>query len=326
MKFYHSLAVTVLLLSMALPGAAHAAMTAAGVNISNTATVTFTPPGGDPETINSNTATIQVDEILDVTVVSNDAGYVSALTPSSDNPLSFTVTNTGNGSEAFELSILPPAGADQFDPANIRIYLDDGDGIFEILEDTLLGVNPSLDAGASRVVFVVSNIPEGLTGDDLGLALLKAEAVTALITVGADEPGFTFEGQGSDGSDAVVGGTQADATAENGYIVPQVTGALEKTQSVLDGFGGANAISGATITYTLTFTVTGDGTLTGVGIADPIPASTTYVAGSLTLDSGPLTDAGDPDAGRFTGSAIEVSLGDVSGPATHTVTFKVTIN
>jgi hypothetical protein len=61
-------------------------------------------------------------------------------------------------------------------------------------------------------------------------------------------------------------------------------------------------------------------------ISDPIPVNTTYVAGSLTLNGSPLTDNADADAGRFTGTAIEVSLGTLAAPTTQTVTLQVLIN
>lgn len=310
--------------------AAYAVGTAAGTDITNTASATFTDSGGSPQAVNSNTAILQVDEILDVTIAVNDAGNVAVTTPDTDAPLSFTVTNTGNGSESFGLSFNNALGGDQFDSGNTRLYLDDGDGILEIGTGDVLYVagsnDPLLAADASRIVFVVSDIPAGRSNSDVANVSLIAEAITAQATAGADAPGTTFAGQGAGGSDAVVGSTQADASAQNGYVVSQVSATLVKSQSVLDQFGGSNAIPSAVITYTLVFTVTGSGSLTGSQVADPIPANTTYLPGSLTLNAGGLTDTADADAGRFTGTGIVVDLGTVPAPATHTVTFKVTIN
>jgi hypothetical protein len=61
-----------------------------------------------------------------------------------------------------------------------------------------------------------------------------------------------------------------------------------------------------------------------------MPASTSYVAGSLQLNGAALTDAADADAGVFASSPaaeIAVSLGDLtatSGP--QTIAFSVTID
>lgn len=318
-----------LLLASVVP-AVHAAGTAAGTDITNTASATFTDPGGSPVTVSSNTTTLKVDEVLDVTIVANDASNVAVTTPDTDAPLSFTVTNTGNGSEFFSLSVNNALGGDQFDPVNTRLYLDDGDGILEIgAGDTLYvaGSNdPALAADASRIVFMVNDMPAGRSNSDVARVELLAEAITAQATAGADAPGTTFAGQGAGGSDAVVGGTQADASGQNGYVVSQVATTFSKTQTVLDQFGGTNAIPGAVITYTLTFAATGFGSLSGSQITDPIPANTTYVPGSLALNAGGLTDTADADAGRFTGTGIAVDLGTVTAPVTHAVTFRVTIN
>jgi uncharacterized repeat protein (TIGR01451 family) len=316
------------LLVLATP-VAHAAGTAAGIDITNTASATFLDPDGTSRTVNSNTTALRVDEILDVTIVANDAGNVAVTTPDTNAPLSFTVTNTGNGSEAFALGVINTLGGDQFNPANPRIYLDNGDGLFDILTDTLYVAasnDPVLAADATQLVFVVSDIPAALNNNDVGLASLTAEAITAQATPGVDAPGTSFAGQGTNGSDAVVGGTQADASGQNGYVASQIATTLAKSQSVLDSFGNANAIPGAVITYTLTFSVVGAGNLSGSQITDAIPANTTYKPNSLTLNTLPLSDLADADAGSASAAGIVVNLGTVTAPATHTVTFQVTIN
>lgn len=318
-------------LSGMLPPAVHAVGTAAGVDISNTATVSFTDPFGVTLTVNSNASVIKVDEILDVTLTSNDAGNLATTTPASNVALSFTLTNTGNGSETYVLSAVSNLAGDAFDPSNVRIYLDaNGDNILDTATDTLLvpGSNdPVLAADASLRVFVVSDIPSGLANGNTALVRLLAESATARATPAADAPGTAFAGQGTGGSDAVVGSSQADASAQIGYVISLVSASLVKTSTVLDPFGGSNAIPGATITYTLSLSVVGSGDLNNATITDAIPANTTYVPESMTLDSAALTDAADSDRGVFASNAITVTLADpLTAPATHTVTFKVTIN
>lgn len=311
---------------------AQAAGTAAGTNISNTASATFTDPGGTPRTQNSNTYVVQVDEILDATVQSNDAGNVSVVTPATGQVLSFTVTNTGNGSEQYRLSTQDNLGGDDFDPSVTQIWLDDGDGVFEPGPggDTLLvsGTNdPVLAADEALVVFVVSDIPSALADGEVGQVRLVAESGTAQGAAGLEAAGYTFAGAGTGGSDAVVGSTQAYASFDNGYVVQQATASFVKSSTIADPFGGSNAVPGAIITYSLALTFSGSGSVTGAAITDAIPAGTTYQAGTLTLDAAALTDASDADAGSYTaGTGIAVSLGTVNAPATRTVTFQVKIN
>src|SRR5215468_8576562 len=127
----------------AFPRQAFAAGAPANTAISNTAQATYNDPNGQPQTVNSNTSTLRVDEVLGAVVVSNDAGNVGVLSPDNDRPLSFTVTNPGNGSEAYALTPNASLGGDQYDPTDVRIFLDNGNGVFEPGVDTLYspGVN-----------------------------------------------------------------------------------------------------------------------------------------------------------------------------------------
>ena len=82
----------------------------------------------------------------------------------------------------------------------------------------------------------------------------------------------------------------------------------------------------------MTATVGGSGSLTNVAIADNVPANTTYVAGTMTLQGASVTDTADADAGVFVPPAgvvpgrIEAALGAVAAGQTRTVTFNVRIN
>ena len=325
-KYHHGLVRNIaILVLLTFAHEAHAAGTPAGTLINNNATVKLTDGNNNPLTLNSNVSTVRVNEILDVQIVKNDSTYVTVNTPDSNKLLSFTLTNTGNGPEKFILSANTALGGDQFNPVLIHIVLDtNGNGIYDAATDTNYssGSNdPILNPNQSLVVFLISDIPAGLNNGDLGLASLTATAAT-----GSGAPGTRFPGAGVGGSDAIVGATHATATSQNGYALAIVSTALTKTQVISDPFGQNNPVVGAVITYTLTFAVSGTGNVTNSLISDSIPASTSYVAGSLTLNGTPLTDVADADAGRFTGTGIEVSLGILTAPTTQIVTFKVIIN
>lgn len=332
MKIRQMTGAALLLLAIGAP-AAHAAGVAAGTAITNTATATFDDPDGNPVTVNSNPSVVTVDELLDVVVARNDAGNVLVDAGVTDVPLSFTVTNTGNGPENMRLAFDASLGGDQFDPTNVRIYLDNGDGIFDPMVDTLYvpTINdPLIDADDSRIVFVVADMPGVLNNGDLGNVNFSAEAVTSITTLGPDAPGTTFAGAGVGGTDAVVGASGAYADIVHGYYVSSVQTTFTKTQSVADPYGGNSPVPGAIITYTLTFDVIGTGSITNALITDPLPANTTYVPGSLRLDASVLTDPIDADIGSFRDlggvMGVHVNLGTVNAPVTHVVTFDVRID
>lgn len=311
--------------------AAYAVGTAAGTNIVNTAQATFVDPTGASKTVNSNTLNTPVAELLNVTIVTNDASNVTTSPSSTAVPLSFKVTNTGNGSEPYALFPNNTVAGSGFNPVNTKVYLDTvGNGVFDPTKDTLYvqGSNdPVIAADHSINVFVVSDIPASATNAQVGLVTLKTEAVMQESSSSPQPAGYVYTGRGAGGVDAVIGSTTAVATAQDGYVVASVLTSLVKSSTVLDPFGGSEPVPGAVITYTLTFNATGAGSITTAKITDAIPALTTYVPGSMTLDGTSLTDTPDSDAGQFTtGTGIAVTLGTVTAPATHAVTFKVKIN
>jgi uncharacterized repeat protein (TIGR01451 family) len=304
---------------------AKAVGTTAGTTISNTATATYDDPGGNPVSVPSNKVDIRVDELLDVTVATADPGDVVVTPGSTNQVLSFTITNTGNGSEAFRLTPNATIGGDQFDPTATSVVLDsNGNGVYDAGVDTVYtpGSNdPVLAPDASTTVFVLSSIPAGTNDLDRGIVEL-----TAVATTGSGAPGTIFAGQGQGGGDAVVGATGADGTDRGRYVVQSATISFTKSALVADPFGGTTSVPGSIITYTLIATISGAGTLNNAAINDPIPVGTTYQNGSLTLQGSNLTDAADGDAGSFSANSVTVSLGSVTGGQTRTVTFRVRIN
>lgn len=315
---------------------AHAQGTAAGTVITNQAQAVYElPGGGDSPPILSEEVKILVDEVLDVDVTAEPD--VTVATPSTGQMLTFTVTNVGNGSEAFKLAVTQAAG-DDFDPSNFTIYYDaDGDDQYDAGAETeYTGANyPTIAANGHVKVFVFADIEAGLEDGDTGGLVLTATAVTGSGTPGADVGNDT----GPNGTwNVIVGASGGEDEDTGNYVVevepppPTPTLTLAKSiNAIADPFGGTTArVSGSEITYQIVATLTGTGTLNNLRILDNIPVGTTYVAGSLTLESAALTDAADTDAGKFVDTAgtdsIEVALGSVTSPATRTVTFKVKVD
>jgi uncharacterized repeat protein (TIGR01451 family) len=325
---YFRVSRTVLLGALAtgvLAGQAHAAGTPAGTSITNVATATYELPNGEDATIDSNTVTLLVDELLDVAVDWKDPADVATAPGRTGQVLTFTLVNGGNGTEAFTLATVANGGGDDFDPAVTSIVLDsNGNGAFDAGVDTVYvaGSNdPELAPDASLTVFVLSSIPAGAADGNRGHADLTAVAKT-----GSGAPGTSFAGLGQGGGNAVVGATGADADDAGWYKVSKADISFVKTANVADLFGGSANAPGSTVTYTLTATVNGSGSLANVRVADAIPAGTTYKPGTITLDSVALSDAEDGDSGRFTGTGISVALGTVTTGAARTITFQVKID
>ena len=301
---------------------AFAAGTRAGTTISNTATATF-DNGAGTQNVNSNIVDMKVDELLNVTVASNNPADVTTTPGATGQVLSYTVTNTGNGVEAFGITSIANAGGDNYDPTVTQIVIDNGNGIYEPGVDTIYiaGTNdPVLNPDASVTIFVIAATPAGVVDGNRGIVSLVAAAKT-----GTGTPGTSFALQGEGGGDAVVGATGADGQDNGAFRVSTAVVSLAKSAVVVDPLGGAEPIPGATITYTIVATVTGSGNVTGLNINDPIPTNTDYVPASIALGSVAQTDLADADAGRFDTGAVKVAIGTVAGGNTRTITFRVLI-
>lgn len=322
------LAATATVLGLAGSGQLLAAGAPAGVDIQNTASVNYTV-GTTSATATSNTVSLKVAEILDV-VVTLQSGVVTVAPGAANQVLVYRVTNTGNGVEKFLLALNSVIAGDDFDPvpAAPSIYFDtDGNGALSAADTPYVaGSNdPQLNPDAFVTLLVVNNIPNGLANGNRGLAQFSATSRT-----GSGAPGTNFAGQGTGGTDAVVGTTGATANRNGEYLVADIAIVANKTAVVVDQFGGARPIPGARINYQVVVTANGTGTATGAVFADLIPANTTYVPGSLKLNAAALTDASDADAGNFVAAPaaqVRVGLGNLTqanGP--QTILFSVTIN
>lgn len=303
--------------------------TPVGTLIENSATVDF-DLSGTPVTLQSNTTTITVAERIDV-VVTLQSPQVVVAPNDSNRALLFTVTNTGNGSETFSLSIDSALPGDDFDPDPTlpqSIFFDtDGSGDFNTGDVAYNpGFNdPVLAADASVDIFLVNDIPGTATNGQIGFSELTATSQT-----GTGAAGTTYPGVGDGGVDAVIGSTQGESADVGEYLVSNVQVSVAKAQAVADPFGGTQPLPGATITYTVTVEVTSSGTATAAVVRDAIPAFSTFVPNSITLNAVAISDQVDGDTGELDTSGaptVVVRLGDLAQvDGVQTVTFQVTID
>tara|TARA_R110002049_G_scaffold252264_2_gene427296 strand:+ start:29605 stop:30618 length:1014 start_codon:yes stop_codon:yes gene_type:complete len=327
-----------LLITLIFSATANAVGVAAGTSIANTATVDFTI--GGTAGVATDTDIFQVQEIINVDVAWQDAANVMVSPGASQQVLTFIVTNTGNGVEAFSLQIDNTViVTDDFDPVNGLIYLDgNGNGVFDgapIDPVYTAGSNdPVLNANGidTQIIFLVSDIPAGGTAGQTGESELTVDALTPGASGAA--AGTNLDGAGDGGIDAVVGVSQANDRTTGIYeidVSPVDVGIVKSSQVISNGNGCSAApcspVPGATIRYSLQVNISGVGTVNSLVITDPIPNNTTYLTESISLNNASLTDSSaDADAGNFSANTVTVDLGDISSAATHLITFDVTIN
>jgi uncharacterized repeat protein (TIGR01451 family) len=310
-----------------------AAGTAAGTSIGNTATMTYSVNGAPGPALVAVAPRIVVARIINQTVSWQDSTAVPASSPDAGKVLSFLVSNTGNGTETFRLARDNAVTGDQFDPASpagSAIWLESGaEPGFQASGPNadiayVPGVNDAtLPADATRWVYLPSNIPAGQATGALGRVALIATATTAGAAGAA--PGTVLAASG--GGQVLVGAGGAQASAVGNYLVAGVALGLAKSvATVLDPLGGTRVMTGSVLTYRLVVNVVGSGVATGVVIKDPLPASLTYVPGSLAVDGTPRTDAADGDDASFAAGTVQATFGNVPAPATRVIEFKATVN
>lgn len=294
----------------------------AGIIIENTAEATF-DDAGVTRTATSNTVQVRVDELLDVAAASLSAGPVTARPGPA--VLSFLVSNTGNGPEAFLLEAVTAVAGNDFDAVLDAIAADtNNNGSYDPGIDQILpapATTTNIAADAAQTIFVLVTIPAGVADGDQSTVNLIARPAT-----GSGPVGTVFAGAGEGGGDAVIGLSAGQAFAAGQIVASASTVTLVKWASVADPFGGSTAVPGSIITYSIQALVTGSAQINDLVVTDAIPAGTQYRANSLIRDSAPLTDAVDGDAGEASAAGIRVNLENLSGGSSSTVSFAVLID
>ncbi len=289
----------------------------------------------------SPTISFRVDELIGVTVT-GPAAPQSVNSPDSNRALVFTVSNTGNAAEPFNLIANLTPGApvvDQFNPTAGSVgllFIDvNKNGLLDIGVDTQVSgpvtIAPSNAANPPLQVLFVANIPTGLVAGNQGTVTLTAASATAGAMVGGVGapvgtvlPNAGTSASGGGGIDAVVGAGRggaadsgADDTASGTFVVGAGVTIAKNILAVTSPFGvtttGCNGAlppaactliqPGTVIQYQLVVVITGSGTVQSVLVSDDIPANTTYIAGSIRVNGTVRTDAADGDNASCAGCA-----------------------
>jgi hypothetical protein len=314
------------------PQHAFAVGTPSGTTINNRATVNYqvgaiaqTPieskPGAGnstPGAGNGADTTFLVDDKVIVTVANNDAGFVTTY-PGANNQqaLKFTVTNGGNTTHDFAL-YSGPVGTNTFAATSVTFYADtNGNGTFDPGTDLALPTSAGtayldeLAASASKVVFLVVNVPATATNSQTANYVVWAEAhqgglggtLGALTKTQADLDKLIADNpatvqivlaDGAGNGNGIGGATDASYDGKyaqlgtNGFQISAPVLTITKNSAVywdpVDITTNPKAIPGAIMTYTITIAnAAGAATATSVSISDSLNAEIT--AGHLLFNA-----------------------------------------
>jgi hypothetical protein len=291
------------------PSTALAAGTLSGEIVSVGATADYQVGGMSmPQVSTASPAQFMVDTKIDLTVAETGSNYTSVTPGSSDQILTFTVTNTGNATQDFALSaaVVTVGGDDPIDggtntvdftATGLQAFIDiNGNTAYDAGTDTTYidGLAPD----ASVTVLVAADIGSSPAHGDVAACTLTATAHdggtngslgalsvensgsandTSLIAANAD---IVF----GDGSGLVDGATDGAHSAADAFLITSATLTLTKSSAVIsDPFSSANPkmIPGAVVEYTIRVangTGTGVQTATDVLVQDDLSAEISDIA------------------------------------------------
>ena len=319
-----------------------AAGTTAGTTISNQATVTY-DAGAGQVTATSASVNITVQELINATMQNQQVGDLAVSVNETGTVLKYTLTNTGNGAEAFRIVASNITG-DQFDVNVTNFYADNGDGNFDPGQDSLLvdGVTPNILANGNITIWILADIPATNTA---GGAIIDGNKADVIITAqsktfldatpakASPNQGDVVNSAGDAGTDAVFGATgniSDDAT----YVVSAIRVTIVKTIEAIRDNLASNTnkpVPGADVEYKLIVSVIGTGSANNVVVTDPLPSSLALkngINGVINVNGVDLTaSSADADNASYDANTntITVNLGTVAAGAAATPILFTTV-
>lgn len=266
--------------------AAHSAQatTAAGTQISNTATATYLDATLGSHTATSNTVITTVQQVASLTVGPNEAKNAAAGT---QVVYAQSVTNTGNGSDSFNLSA---SNSGAFAMANVQFFADaNGDGVAD--NATPITTTGALASGATFRYVAVATLPGSASVGSTNVMVVSAtSAFNGAVAASATD------------TTTVSAASTIDITANSaGSGAPGAGPGVEATPVVTNITTG-----GATTRFTLYLNNMG-------GSADTfnLAASTDGSFGSTTLPSGWTVVFKDASGAVITASTVNAGASNV---------------
>ena len=258
-------------------------------------------------TATSNELIDIVDQKIDMQMTCNESDVVVVGVGESKRAMAFVLTNSGNGEDTYTFSTVEGNPLD-FSVNNAEVYVDNGNGVFSIFEDSL-ATELSLASDANVSLFLVADIPADASN-------YSANGIKAQSTL----QGSLLYGESKKLNNfyAVMATPEEAKSDFCTYEVSNLALTLEKSAT----FSSDKAYLGSTIHYKIDVNVLGEGTIEEIVLRDNIPTGTRYVPNSLKLDG--------VSFGDFNGTAIAVPLNPIiqtqnSNSLVHTVTFDVKI-
>jgi uncharacterized repeat protein (TIGR01451 family) len=320
----------------------HAAGTAAGTEVTNTATLNYQINGiNQTAVVAEDKFNVDIKVDFDLARLNTSGANQTSLETDDVIVAAFVVNNTGNAPTSFAVTAANATGTtvninstDYIDTIDLTgtytYYVDvNGDGQLDT-GDTAITVTNEIPADDSVTIFVV--LPkENIAGVDGDIAVTDLTVNGVASTVNATTYNLDTtdndptNGSSTDDAATANGATTievvyANSDTDNSEVLSDVlellfpnlngdgtTNNLTKTSVVIsdpiNGTTNPKAIPGAVVEYTIRLVNTGSASATNVTVTDTLPTDTTYVAGSLLVSYDDLATAAAADTTNLTESS-----------------------
>ncbi len=284
--------------------------TAAGTQIENQATADYIDSAGNPQSVNSDLVITTVQQVYGVSVTPDGnvaaPGQTRDAIPGSPVYYPYTLTNTGNGTDTFQLTSTVDTSltdATHVTPANITFYIDDnGDGVLQSGENTAVTEvtlpATTTDGANTRKLIMAYDVPAGVDTTDSSDDVVIATPVAT---------------------------SQGDATKvdNNNYHRTNVVedAAIVPNKSVSQT--SVPASGARSLTYTITVENTGSADATNIVISDTLPSGVSYDTSNPATTS-PTSGSVSVDTSGAT-PEITATFATVAARQSVTLTIPVTV-
>jgi uncharacterized repeat protein (TIGR01451 family) len=341
-------------LAMLCSAPAFAAGTTQGTSITNNVNVNF-QVGGVAQTQQSASDVFVVDRKVIFSLAEKAPTGTTSVNPGQTGQITtFVLTNTSNDALGF---IVTPSqlvggtaahgGTDAFNVTNLLVCLDaDANNVCDAAATSTLTIN-SLAADANTTILVLGDIPLAATNGQVAGVILTAEARNSggsLISAANDgtvNAANTVETIFADTAKSGNGGTSAardgiDVATDDYTVQAAVLSVFKSSRVISDGVSASNfkSLPGAVVEYCISVAnAAGGATATNVSISDLVPANTTFVAGSIRINTA-VTNIGTATqtcgtgtaGGTFSSGTVSATLNNIAAGQSQGLAFQATIN
>ncbi len=284
-----------LVIALAVPQAAMAAITQACTPIGNTAAVAYNVGGFAQAVVSSNTSTIVVGNRVNLTVTTTDASPgVSVVSNQSGAVLTFTITNNGNANQTYALTAVEEVSGSTTSVFSGNNTVTDAFNAQSYAASA--AITAIVSAGSSTTVTIIATMPAGLTNGAFAVYALRAQAYKVDgTTAEANNNSTITSAYGTCTADVVLGdiaGTDDPAgdgkhSARSAYHAALTNLTVSKSSVVysdpINGTSTPKAIPGAIMEYLVVINnPAGQSTATAVTVTDALTATLVPVTAAWT--------------------------------------------